>query len=161
MIRYVHGNLLEDPADALVNTVNCVGVMGKGIALMFRERFPKNTETYRRACEANAVHVGRMLVTNDDSPWGLRWVINFPTKKHWRDPSELEWVREGLKDLVRVVREYGIRSVALPALGCGNGGLEWSQVRPEIEAALGDLPGVEVTVYRPAGVTAGAGVPPA
>src|SRR4051812_28389715 len=116
MIRYVQGNLLEDPAEALVNTVNEVGVQGKGIALMFRERFPKNAETYEKACKAKAVHVGQVLVTEDEALWGPRWIINFPTKKHWRHPSKLEWIREGLKDLVRVVREHGIRSIALPPL---------------------------------------------
>jgi O-acetyl-ADP-ribose deacetylase (regulator of RNase III) len=149
MIRYTQGNLLDDPAEALVNTVNEVGVMGKGIALMFRERFPKNAEIYEQACKAKEVHVGHMLVTGGESLWGPRWIINFPTKKHWRHPSKLEWIREGLKDLVRVIRQNNIRSVALPPLGCGNGGLEWSQVRREIDAALADLSGVEVTVYAP------------
>src|SRR5207249_710093 len=117
MIRYTKGNLLEDPAEALVNTVNEVGVMGKGIALMFRERFPENTEAYERACQAKEVRVGRMFVTQTSSLWGKRWVINFPTKKHWRHPSKLEWIREGLRDLTRVIQENNIRSVALPPLG--------------------------------------------
>jgi O-acetyl-ADP-ribose deacetylase (regulator of RNase III) len=149
MIRYTKGNLLDDPAEALVNTVNEVGVMGKGIALMFRERFPENAEVYERACTAGEVRVGRMLVTKSEGFWGPRWLINFPTKKHWRHPSKLEWIREGLNDLVRVIQVTRIRSVALPPLGCGNGGLEWSQVRREIEVALADLPDVDVTVYAP------------
>src|SRR4051812_20435899 len=132
MINYTQGNLLDDTAEALVNTVNEVGVMGKGIALIFKERFPGNTETYAKACEAGEVRVGRMLVTCNKELWGPCWVINFPTKKHWRHPSKLAWIRDGLADLVRVIKENGIRSVALPPLGCGNGGLEWSQVRSEI-----------------------------
>jgi O-acetyl-ADP-ribose deacetylase (regulator of RNase III) len=149
MINYIQGNLLEDSAEALVNTVNEVGVMGKGIALMFKERFPRNTELYERACEAKEVHVGRMLVTKNPALWGTRWIINFPTKKHWRQPSKLEWIREGLKDLVQVLQENDIHSVALPPLGCGNGGLEWSQVKSEIEIALVDIPEINVRVYVP------------
>lgn len=151
MIRYTQGNLLDDPAEALVNTVNEVGVMGKGIALMFRERFPENKKAYEQACQDKEIRVGRMFVTRNPSLWGTRWIINFPTKKHWRQPSRIDWVRSGLKDLVRVIQENDIRSIALPPLGCGNGGLEWSQVRGEIEAALAEVPEVDVTVYAPTG----------
>ncbi len=149
MIRYTQGNLLEAPAEALINTVNTVGVMGKGIALMFREAFPANTRAYEAACQAGEVRVGQMLVTQDRDLVGQHWIINFPTKKHWRHPSKLEWIRDGLKDLARVLRDKGIRSVAVPPLGCGNGGLEWSQVRREIEAALSELDDVEVIIYEP------------
>lgn len=151
MIRYTQGNLLEDSSEALVNTVNEVGVMGKGIALMFRERFPESAKAYEAACKDKQVRVGRMFVTKTPALWGPRWIINFPTKKHWRHPSKLEWIRTGLRDLVRVIQENEIRSIALPPLGCGNGGLEWSLVRREIEAALADLPEVEATVYAPTG----------
>ncbi len=149
MIRYTQGNLLEAPAEALVNTVNEVGVMGKGIALMFRETFPVNTHAYEEAAKAGNVRVGRMLVTENHAVVGPRWIINFPTKKHWRQPSKLEWVRDGLRDLGRVLRENNIHSVALPPLGCGNGGLDWALVRREIEGALGDLGNVDVVVYEP------------
>lgn len=149
MITYTHGNLLEARADALVNTVNEVGVMGKGIALMFREAFPENAKSYEEAAKRGEVHVGRVLVTENKALFGPRYIIHFPTKKHWRHPSKLEWVREGLADLVRTLREKGIRSVALPPLGCGNGGLEWAQVRREIEAALADAPDVEAIVFEP------------
>lgn len=149
MIEYTRGNLLDDPAEALVNTVNEVGVMGKGIALMFRDGFPDNTVAYERACKNRDVHVGTMLVTRNRALSGPRWIINFPTKKHWRHPSKMEWIREGLKDLVRVLREHSIGSVALPPLGCGNGGLEWSQVRREIEVAMAELPDIAVRVYAP------------
>ena len=149
MIRYTQGNLLEAEAEALVNTVNEVGVMGKGIALMFREAFPENTRVYTEACRQQQVKVGSVLVVPNHDLAGPRWIINFPTKKHWRQPSRLEWIRAGLEDLVRVVQEQGIRSVALPPLGCGAGGLEWSQVRREIEAALASLEGVDVLVFEP------------
>lgn len=149
MIRFTTGNLLEAPAEALVNTVNEVGVMGKGIALMFREAFPENTRVYSDAVKDGNVRVGRMLIVPTGALLGPRWVINFPTKKHWRQSSRLDWIRAGLRDLIRVIRENGIRSIALPPLGCGNGGLEWSQVRREIEAAAAELPEVEFIVYQP------------
>jgi O-acetyl-ADP-ribose deacetylase (regulator of RNase III) len=151
MIRYSEGNLLDAPVEALVNTVNEVGVMGKGIALMFGEAFPENTRAYQEAAKKGEVRIGRMFVTENSSLISPRWIINFPTKKHWRQPSRLEWVREGLKDLVRVIQEKHIHSVALPPLGCGNGGLEWQLVRREIEAALSDLSDADVLVFVPTG----------
>lgn len=149
MINYLEGNLLQAPAEALVNTVNEVGVMGKGIALMFSEAFPENTKAYIEACEAGHVRIGKMFVTENKDLVHPHWIINFPTKKHWRGPSRIEWIKEGLKDLGRVIRSKGIRSVALPPLGCGNGKLEWPVVRSEIEKALGGLPDVEILVYKP------------
>ncbi len=149
MIRYTQGNLLDAPAEALVNTVNEVGVMGKGIALMFKERFASNTAVYERACRDGEVRVGEMLVTPTNSLMNPKWIINFPTKKHWRNPSKLEWIREGLASLVEAVRSHGIKSVALPPLGCGNGGLDWAMVRLEIEKSLAQLPDVEVIVFAP------------
>lgn len=149
MIRYTQGNLVQAPVEALVNTVNEVGVMGKGIALMFRETFPRAAAAYQRGAKRGEVRVGRVFVTPNEELFGPRWIIHFPTKRHWRQPSQLEWVREGLKDLVRIVREKGIRSLALPPLGCGSGGLEWSQVRREIETALEPLSDIEVMVFEP------------
>lgn len=149
MIRFSQGNMLEVSAEALVNTVNEVGVMGKGIALMFRDAFPENARAYEAACKRGEIKVGRMFVTQTRELMAPKWIVNFPTKKHWRNPSKMEWVREGLKDLVRVIQENGIRTIALPPLGCGNGGLEWAQVRREIKAALADVPDVEVTVFAP------------
>lgn len=151
MIRYVRGNLLDDPAEAVVNTVNEVGVMGKGVALMFRDQYPENTKEYEKACHEERVRVGKMFVTRNPELWGARWIINFPTKKHWRNPSKLEWIRDGLKDLIRVIRKNKIRSIALPPLGCGNGGLEWSQVQREMEAAFAEVPEVDVAIYAPTG----------
>lgn len=150
MIRFTQGNLLESSAEALVNTVNTVGVMGKGIALMFKEAFPENFEAYEDACNAGRVQTGRMFVTERRQLLGPRWIINFPTKKHWRHPSKMEWIVEGLDDLKRVILENGIRSIAVPPLGSGNGGLDWPKVRTKIESALTALDKVEVTVYEPA-----------
>lgn len=149
MIRFTRGNLLEADVEALVNTVNTVGVMGKGIALMFKEAFPANFREYAAACKKGEVRTGRMFVTRSASLSGPRWIINFPTKEHWRARTRMEWIDAGLEDLRRVIHAEGIRSVAVPPLGCGHGGLTWSQVRPRIEKALGDLPGVEVVVYEP------------
>jgi len=149
MIRYIQGNLLEADAEALVNTVNTEGVMGKGIALQFKEAFPDTYEQYRQACEKGEVRVGRVFVTRNPKLVGPKWIIHFPTKEAWRKPSRLEYLEKGLSDLVRVVRELGIRSIALPPLGCGHGGLDWYQVRPLIADAMGELSEVDVLVFEP------------
>ena len=149
MIRFVQGNLLKAPADALVNTVNEKGVMGKGIALMFKEAFPETARAYEDACRRGEVRVGKVLVTEHPGQGRPRWIIHFPTKKHWRNPSKLEWVRDGLQDLAHVVRRLGIRSIALPPLGSGHGRLDWSLVRNEIEQALSGLDDVDVLVFEP------------
>jgi O-acetyl-ADP-ribose deacetylase (regulator of RNase III) len=149
MIEYVEGNLLEADVDALVNTVNEVGLMGKGIALQFREAFPVSARQYAVAARHGDVRVGHVFVTRDDSLDGPKWIIHFPTKRNWRQPSQLVWVRDGLHDLVRVVREHQIESIALPPLGCGNGGLGWDDVRREIETAFAGVDGVRVMVYEP------------
>lgn len=149
MIRFTQGNLLDADVDALVNTVNTVGVMGKGIALMFKERFPDNFHAYEAACKRKELELGRLFVTESLELNGPRWIINFPTKAHWRFPSKLEWIKSGLEELRRVVTEKGIKSLALPPLGSGNGGLDWRDVRPLIETVLGELQNVEVIVYEP------------
>lgn len=149
MIFYTQGNLLDAPVDALVNTVNTVGVMGKGIALMFKERYELNFRLYAAACKASQVKIGRMFVTETGELDGPRWIINFPTKEHWKGNSRLEWVESGLLDLKRVLRDRQIRSVAIPPLGAGNGGLDWPTVKLRIETALADLDGVDVFVYEP------------
>lgn len=149
MIEFTRGNLLEARAEALVNTVNTVGVMGKGIALMFKDAYPENTRAYERACKEGEVQVGRMFVTERMDLVGPRWIVNFPTKKHWRHLSKIEWIDEGLEDLKRFLEANRVRTIALPPLGSGNGGLDWLQVRPRIEAAFRDLPEVTVIVYEP------------
>lgn len=148
MIHFTQGNLLESKAEALVNTVNTVGVMGKGIALMFKERFSANFQQYAQACKAGQVQTGHMFVTEPAELDGPRWVINFPTKQNWRHPSRLEWVIAGLQDLRRFLLENEVRSVAIPPLGAGNGGLDWPVVKEQITAALGDLD-IEITVFEP------------
>jgi O-acetyl-ADP-ribose deacetylase (regulator of RNase III) len=154
MILYTTGNLLEADADALVNTVNCVGVMGKGIALQFKQAFPENYEKYRLACEHGEVKPGRMFVFATGNLMGTKFIINFPTKKHWKGKSKIEDVDNGLDALAEVIRANGIKRVAVPPLGCGNGGLDWGVVRKLIQRKLGELEGVEVLVYEPAGAPA-------
>jgi len=149
MISEGHGNLLTADADALVNTVNTVGVMGKGIALQFRRAYPDMFKAYTAAVKAGEVAVGRMHVWPTGLLSGPRYVINFPTKEHWRGSSTLDFVETGLVDLVRVIRELEIKSVAVPPLGCGNGGLAWQDVEPLIINALDGLGGVDVLLYPP------------
>jgi O-acetyl-ADP-ribose deacetylase (regulator of RNase III) len=149
MLRFTQGNLLDADAEALVNAVNTVGVMGKGIALMFKEAFPGNFKAYERACRSKEVQVGEMFVTEREEMFGPRWIINFPTKTHWRSPSQVDWIVKGLEDLKRVIAEKHIKSAALPALGAGNGGLNWKDVRREIEKSLVDVPNVDFIVYEP------------
>lgn len=150
MITFTQGNLLESGAEAVVNTVNTVGVMGKGIALMFKEAFPENYKAYVAACNNKELEVGRVFVTErKDLVGGPRWIVNFPTKRHWRNPSKIEWVSEGLDSLKNFIISHEIRSIALPPLGSGNGGLDWRLVRPIIEEALGQLDNVDIVVFEP------------
>ncbi|MFC7376923.1 macro domain-containing protein [Brevundimonas sp. GCM10030266] len=151
MIRLAHGDLLQSGAEAIINTVNCVGVMGKGIALQFKQEFPGNYEAYRRACDAGEVRLGEMFVFDTGSMINPRWIINFPTKGHWKAKSRVEDVASGLKELRRVIETLGVRSIAVPPLGCGNGGLDWADVEPMIRRALGDLDDVEVMLFPPSG----------
>ncbi len=151
MITESSGNLLEADADALVNTVNTVGVMGKGLALQFRRAYPEMFRDYARAAKAGEVRLGSMHVWPTDQLTGPRYVINFPTKGHWKSPSRLADVASGLDDLVAVIRALDLGSVALPPLGCGNGGLDWAVVAPLIRARLGDLKDVDIRLFPPAG----------
>ena len=136
MITYTQGNLLEAQTDALVNTVNTVGVMGKGIALMFKERFPKNMAEYASACKAKQVNTGKMFVTQTGELMGPQWIVNFPTKQHWRAKSKMEWIQDGLIDLRHFLEANNVSSIAIPPLGAGQGGLSWPDVKVEIEKAL-------------------------
>ncbi len=149
MIIEASGDLLSANAQAVVNTVNCVGVMGKGIALQFKRRYPSVFVVYERACKAGAVTTGKMLPVPTGEVVGPEWVINFPTKRHWRAPSNLEWIEQGLKDLRRVVAELGIESIAVPPLGAGNGGLDWRDVEPLIRSTFTDVENVKVYLYAP------------
>ena len=152
MIKLTQGDLLKQgDVDAIVNTVNCVGVMGKGIALQFKNKWPANFIAYAAACKAGQVRPGRMFVFDSGGLVKPNFIINFPTKDHWRGSSKIEFIRDGLVDLVAQVKRLGIRSIAVPPLGCGNGGLDWADVRPLIEAAFEALPDVEVRLFEPAG----------
>lgn len=147
MIERVRGNLLEADVDALVNPVNTDGVMGKGLALQIKNAFPDVFASYQRACKLGEVTVGRMhVVPRQGSP---RFIFNFPTKTTWRKPSELDYIKHGLRDLARVVLELGIASIAVPPLGCGLGGLDWRDVEPLIIDAFKRLPAVRVVVFEP------------
>lgn len=149
MITYKQGNLLADEASALVNTVNMMGVMGKGIALQFRKEFPWNYRVYVDGCQGGLVGLGKLLVMDDTSEtYGDKLIINLATKIRWDKPSEYAYIEYGLKALVECIHDYQIKSIALPALGCGNGGLDWKIVKPMIEKYLIDLP-IIINVYEP------------
>lgn len=149
MIHYISGNLFDAEVEVLVNPVNTVGVMGKGIALAFKKRYPDNMQQYALACKQGRVVTGKMFVTETYELMGPRWIVNFPTKQHWRDKSQMHWVVDGLEDLRRFIIENEVRSIAIPALGAGLGGLEWGDVKPRIAEALTGLDAVEVFVYEP------------
>ena len=149
MIELKQGNILEADAEALVNTVNCVGVMGKGIALQFKQAFPDNFRHYEKACRANEVQPGRMFVVATGRLLNPKYIINFPTKRHWKGKSQIEDIRIGLKALIKEVKHLDIRSIAVPPLGCGNGGLDWVNVKPLIESAFTELPDVQVLLFTP------------
>lgn len=151
MLKVTEGNILDTDAEAVVNTVNTVGVMGKGIALQFKQAFPENYKVYRSACQRGDVSLGHMFVFDTGRMGPQRYIINFPTKGHWKSRSRMQDIEDGLHDLVRVIGEFGIHSIAVPALGCGNGGLRWDDVYPLIERALSTLPDVAVEVFPPTG----------
>ena len=151
MIEYKKGDLLQEDAEALVNSVNCVGIMGRGVALEFKRAWPDNFKAYQEACRRGEVEPGRMFIFETGRLTNPLYIINFPTKRHWRQKSRLEDIEAGLRALVEDVRRLNIGSIALPPLGCGLGGLRWSDVRRLIEQVLGALSDVRVIVYEPAG----------
>lgn len=149
MITYTKGNLLDADVEALVNTVNTVGIMGKGIALMFKERFPENMKAYEKACKTNQVLTGKMFVTQTGEMFNPKWIINFPTKQDWRSKSKIEWIEDGLIDLKKFILDNQIKSIAIPPLGAGNGGLRWDIVKEKIESELNSLSDVNILIYEP------------
>lgn len=159
MIRNTTGNLLQADAEALVNTVNCDGFMGKGIALQFKQAWPDNFDAYAKACRAKEVRPGQMFIWETGRIVNPRYIINFPTKRHWRGKALIEDIRSGLRALVSDVRRLGIHSIAVPPLGCGNGGLDWRDVRPLIESAFADLLDVNVQMFSPMGAPAAKAMP--
>jgi len=142
MIELKQGDILAASAEALVNTVNCVGIMGRGIALQFRKAFPENFKAYKALCDRKELEPGKVYVFDLNRFEDPRYVINFPTKKHWKSKSRLEYIESGLGALIEELRRRDIRSVAMPPLGCGLGGLQWEDVRQRIEEAFRELPGV-------------------
>lgn len=156
MISVADGNLLDAPVEALVNTVNTVGVMGKGIALQFKRAYPTMFKDYASAAKRGDLAIGRMHLWHTGQLDGPRVLINFPTKRHWRGGSKLADIEAGLDDLVNVIRQEQIRSIAIPPLGCGHGGLDWADVEPLIRAKLAPLEDVDVRIYPPAGTPAAA-----
>ena len=151
MVEFKQGNLLEENMEALVNTVNCVGVMGKGIALQFKQAFPENFKQYKKACDAKQVEPGQMFTTSTGKLFPPKYIINFPTKRHWKEKSKIEYIESGLKVLVKEVKQLNIRSIAIPPLGCGNGGLNWEVVKPMIVHACAEFPDVRVVIFEPVG----------
>jgi len=151
MIEFRIGDILHANAEALVNTVNCVGIMGRGVSLQFKNAFPENFKAYEVACARHEVQPGRMFVFETGYLANPKYIVNFPTKRHWRGKSRMEDIEAGLEALTKEIRRRGIRSIAVPPLGSGLGGLDWNEVRPRIEAALGDLDEVNVIVFEPYG----------
>ena len=154
MLELTRGDILKADAEALVNTVNCVGVMGRGIALQFRKAFPENFKAYKSTCDKKRLHPGMMFVCDLNHFQNPRYIVNFPTKRHWKGKSKIEDIESGLEALVEEVNKRNIRSIAIPPLGCGLGGLSWNQVKPMIQKAFGALPDVHVFLYEPAGAPA-------
>ena len=145
MIRFTHGDIFAQPAEAIVNPVNCVGVMGRGLALQFKHRYPDAFLAYRRACADGRVRPGCMFMfdTGRDRP---RWIVQFPTKRHWCDRSTIGDIEAGLRDLAATVARSGIRSIAIPPIGCGLGGLDWRAVRPLLTACLTNVAGTVIVL---------------
>ena len=149
MVEFKTGDILQADVEALVNTVNCVGIMGRGIALQFKNDFPENFRAYEAACARDEVQPGRMFVFETRTMTNPKFIINIPTRRHWRGKSRMEDIDSGLKALVEEIRNRGIRSIAIPPLGSGLGGLDWAEVRPRIIEALRGLDGLDVIIFEP------------
>ena len=149
MIQYKSGNILDEKTQAIVNTVNCVGVMGRGIALEFKNRYPDNFRAYALECKRHQMMPGKMFIHPTGELDYPQYIINFPTKLHWKEKSQIEYIQTGLEDLVRIIDRYQIRSIAVPPLGCGLGGLSWSVVKPLIERSLGRISDLSLVLYEP------------
>lgn len=149
MIQYITANIFESNAQAIINTVNTDGVMGKGIALQFKKSFPNNYKAYVKACKNESIAIGKLFVFKDyNTTIGEKIIINFPTKKSWRNPSEYNFIEEGLDDLIKIISINNITSIAIPALGAGNGGLVWEKVKEIIVRKLKHLD-VDIIIYEP------------
>ena len=151
MIEYKIGDILTEDSEALVNAVNCVGVMGRGIALQFKRKFPENFKAYKTECNRGGMRPGCVFVYDTGNMHPPRYIVNFPTKRHWRGKSRMEDIESGLESLANSIRSHRIRSIAIPPLGSGLGGLKWSEVRARLEVALRELDGVRVVIFEPGG----------
>lgn len=150
MIKETKGNLLEAKTEAIVNAVNCVGVMGKGLALQFRQKFSEDYfKDYKRACQNGELQIGKVHVYKLNSKTNPQYIINFPTKDHWRGRSKSEYIESGLRSLKAEIGKRGIKSIAMPALGCGLGGLDWEEVKPFIKDTFADISGIEILLFAP------------
>ncbi|WLF84568.1 macro domain-containing protein [Moraxella sp. ZY210820] len=149
MIIYKNGDIFNSEAEAIINTVNCVGVMGRGLALQFKNKYPENFKAYQQACKLKEVQIGKMFVFQVNSLIFPKYIINFPTKNHWRGHSKIEYIEAGLQDLISVIQKYQIRSIAIPPLGSGLGGLDWQTVKNKIGYALSDLKDIDIYIYEP------------
>jgi O-acetyl-ADP-ribose deacetylase (regulator of RNase III) len=149
MIQFLKTNLFDQEVDALVNTVNTVGIMGKGIAFQFKERFPLNFKLYQAACKSGEIEIGKPLLTRTGEISSPKYIINFPTKKDWRENSKLEYIQKGLVRLMEQIKENNIQSIALPPLGCGNGGLDWRIVKPILEDAFQEVKNLDIRIIEP------------
>ena len=151
MITYKTGDILAEETEALVNTVNCVGVMGRGIALQFKRAFPDNFKAYAARCKRNEMQPGRVFVFKTGRLTNPHYIINFPTKRHWRGKSRMEDIESGLASLAEEIRAHGIRSIAIPPLGSGLGGLDWPEVRDRMQAVLDEYEDVKIIIFEPGG----------
>ena len=150
MFEYKTGNILQEQTDAIINTVNCVGIMGRGIALQFKQMYPENFKAYKQACDKGEVEPGKMFIYNSGLLFNPKYIINFPTKRHWKGKSRVQDIKSGLVALKDDIINYKIKFIASPPLGCGLGGLNWDEIKPIIEQVLGDLQDVKIVIYEPA-----------
>ena len=148
-VSIIKTDIFQTGAEAIVNPVNTVGVMGAGLALEFKNRFPLNFKLYKEACRNGSMKTGRIFMTRNHGSENPKWIVNFPTKDHFRNPSRMEWIEDGLDDLAQAINERKIRSIAMPALGCGLGGLKWKDVRPKIMQALDGIERLEAILCDP------------
>ena len=149
MITFKQDNIFNIDAEAIINTVNTVGVMGKGIALQFKEKYPENFKVYKNACDNKEIYIGKVLTFETQQIYNPKYIINFPTKEHWRNPSKMEYIKSGLEDLKKFIIDKNIKSIAIPPLGAGNGKLEWNKVKKIIYNELKDLKNIDIIILEP------------
>lgn len=149
MIRFTIGNIISSETEAIINTVNTKGIMGKGIALQFKEAFPDNYKLYVKACKDGTIDIGKLLITETNLLYP-KYIINFPTKQHWRENSSIEYIDKGLTDLIQIIEKYKIKSISIPPLGAGNGKLEWQKVKKLITSRLNKLSNeIDILIFEP------------